>query len=296
MKISYNKIALPVLLVSLASAAHAAVVFDSFLTGGVAASGQYNTGALIGQNPTLSGFSGAWATPSSATVTVGASSLAFSNSSGSVNTAGGAVTVTTGRVMRDLGTVLNVQPTTPYTRYVSFLLQNSVSGDSAAYRAVEFFQAGSTNQGTRTFQLGLSNTDFGTLNYGFRLSNSDALRGNLGSANTGVNLFVVRFDFANGNDTVTVWMNPSNLGSEAGAGAGVSVSGALLTSNIGRVSLASFGGTASTMGLDELRIGDTWSEVVNFTAAPIPEPSSFAALAGCAAVGCAMLRRRRRAG
>jgi len=56
------------------------------------------------------------------------------------------------------------------------------------------------------------------------------------------------------------------------------------------VSLTALGfraGSAQTMEVDQIRIGDTWGSVV------IPEPSSYALLGGFLALGWVMVRRRR---
>ena len=81
----------------------------------------------------------------------------------------------------------------------------------------------------------------------------------IGAGSTAVNFYVVRIDFLGGNDTVTVYQNPTSL-TEPGvptltlAGAGdMSFNG---------ISFGSFN-NGRTVAHDEIRLGETWSDVVS---------------------------------
>ncbi len=111
---------------------------------------------------------------------------------------------------------------------------------------------------------------------------------------TGSTVFLVgSYEFVSGtsNDISRLWINPS-----AATFAAVAAPSATLTSTGGTdiASLNSFlirGASGSPGGtMDELRIGSTWASVT--PAAPIPEPSTYAALFGALVLGVALVRRR----
>lgn len=274
--------------------AQAQTIVDNFLTGGAP---NYDTAAIVGQNPTVTGFTGAWATPGSSTAAISATGLTYST----VASAGGSVLFpatlpaapNAGRVTRDLTTAINTNSDT--TVYMSFMMENSLANDTTQYRAFELNTVGG-GDATRTFRLGLGSldADFGTTNYGFRVNNNPlvaAERANLNISNTATNFFVVKFTLSSTalNDSVTVWANPTNLGSESLSGPGDSITGFTFSGNMERVQLASFN-VGGSMGFDEFRIGDSWQAVTT-----VPEPSTSALIAISLAALTILRRRRARA-
>lgn len=93
----------------------------------------------------------------------------------------------------------------------------------------------------------------------------------------------------------TVWVNPTNVSSVISLGTGASTGSASISAN---TTVAAFGGRSFGSGfsngyrIDEIRVG---TDLVDVVAAPIPEPSAFAALAGLGALGFVASRRRRQA-
>ena len=76
-----------------------------------------------------------------------------------------------------------------------------------------------------------------------------------------------------GNDLVSVWINPTNTGSEAAAGApdATFIDFSLSAStNIDRMVFANSSGFASEVSYDEMRFGTTWEDVIGV----VPEPGS----------------------
>ena len=165
-----------------------------------------------------------------------------------------------------------------------------------------------TQPGAATYTLGFStaNTNYGAtiwtqasgagyqIGFSNRSNSTVVYDSTVHSLNTTVFL-VGRYDFISGtgNDTSALWINPSS----ATFGAG-SAPSATLTSSGGTdmAAISQFllrGTTNSPIAIvDELRIGTTWASVT--PPAPIPEPSTYAALLGALALGLVALRRHRR--
>lgn len=259
----------------------ALIAGDSFLTGG---SPNYNTGDLNTQNPTVTGFTGAWT--GSTNIDVTATGLSYTG----LDTSGGAVFVTgsgggnNGRVSHVLSTSYTNSSTE--TVYISFLMQLG-SATSNQFRAFELFNGDHTvaADANRTLELGSGGSASpSSTTYGLRFKNDPDLadRINLGAADTAVNLFVLRFDLSATalSDTLTIYRNPT-LGLEP------MVPTATLTGldiQFDRVTLARFGDSGTTRW-DEIRVGSDFASVT------IPEPS--VSILGLAS-GLALLARRRR--
>jgi hypothetical protein len=90
-----------------------------------------------------------------------------------------------------------------------------------------------------------------------------------------------------GEDKFQYWINPGNLGGASPSTGSYASSVLALNdiSSIGNVELVTRGMPAV---FDELRYGDSYASVT-----PIPEPGTFALLAGALGLGWVMLRRRR---
>jgi PEP-CTERM motif len=80
------------------------------------------------------------------------------------------------------------------------------------------------------------------------------------------------------------WIGTNASGSRLGVGYSVNSNGI----NSFQLTLPNWSSAVNTIAVDNIVVSD-------LVAAPIPEPSSYAALVGAAALGCVALRRRRRA-
>ena len=255
----------------------------------------YTTGSLATQNPTIAGYTDAWAItngfgPISPVVESG--SLVYPNpnylgsSGGSVNTPADteAINATNaGRVGRLLEPRLVVTHTTTGTRYVSWLFRSgfeNAAPNPQVYQTLALFNGALGTDGNRKFEAGIAAgaADFNTTNFAFKLSNNTGMVGNLGVPSDGnVHLFVAKFELSDtaGGDSVTVWIDPA-LGSADPAG-GVTVTGADLLWD--RVALSDYASDSSHW--DEIRWGSSFNSV---TLNPNP-PANFAAWIGGFNVG-----------
>ena len=133
--------------------------------------------------------------------------------------------------------------------YVSFLWQ--VGGPSRPAAAVSLYRGG-TDSGDRVLRVFTSSTQ---PNFQVAVGSSAAGAQSLLPLDDDPHLFVVRIDFAAGEDTISVWQNPL-------AGAAEPAPQAQFSYEIAfdRLALSRFGGTGSVR-FDEFRMGSTWSSV-----------------------------------
>jgi hypothetical protein len=259
------------------------------------ASAAYTTGSLATQNPTIAGYTGAWAITNGfgpISPVVEASSLVYSNplylgsSGGSVNTPADTAAISAtnaGRVGRLLEPQLVVNSATTGTRYVSWLFRSGFENGAPqpqVYQTLAFFNGVLGTDANRKFEAGIAvgAADFNTTNYAFRLNNNTGMVGNLGVPSDGnVHLFVAKFQLSDqaASDSVTVWIDPA-LGSGDPAG-GVTVTGADLLWD--RIALSDYASDSSHW--DEIRWGSNFDSV---TLNPNP-PDNFAAWIGGFNVG-----------
>lgn len=250
--------------VAATSASAAVIAYDGF------SSANYTTGQLLGQNPTITGFTGAW-TNNAVVYEGGAASALTYNGIASNDTGGAFSNSVGGRTGRVFSTMLggNVVSGT-HTYYISLMIKNAVI-NVANYRAFEL----DSQFGNRNFQLG-SAADTGFTNWGMRVTtatstNIVANSGVAAVANSTV-FAVVKLTYSDvaAGDSVSLWIDPTNLGSESLSTNFVSLTGFDFLHNSARdMQLASFSG-AGTSYWDEIRIGTAWADVT-----PVPEPSAF---------------------
>jgi hypothetical protein len=254
-----KKTYLMILAVALCAASANAVIFayDGFVTGGAP---NYVGGdeLLAVQNPTVSGFSGAWSTPSNG-IRVSDTGLSY-----------GSLSVTGGSLFRDGSTKEGTRALTSQinsgTVYSSFLLQSSVVSNRSQVYYDSLFRVG-INGGNFSYRIG-----------------GDT---NISAATADVtNLFVVKFDFTTPSAvTADIYVNPTIGGTEPAA----TVSGIGLGAfNIDDIKLYHGSGGSGVTTFDEIRFGDSFAAVT-----PVPEPSIFALLGGVFALGFCLMRRRR---
>lgn len=257
---------------------------DHFLIGPTPAAGEYVSGQITGQSPTVFGYTGNWLNGNTLT-TATTSGLTYPG----LQSSGGAVLGMSGgsRAGRLLSSPFTAS--TNGTFYLSVLIDLS-NASGGNYKAFELHNGGFSDGTNRVLQIGQggTGTDFnGTTNFGLRLFSNDSFRIDLGTADTETNLFVVRFNLSstNNGDSITVYRNPA-LDAEPAIALGT-----LSNFNLAfdRTSVAAFQSTGDSLTVDEIRIGNNYSDVLP----AIPEPS--AVLGICAASILSMTVRRRAA-
>jgi hypothetical protein len=237
----------------------------------------YVAGTLHLQNPTVSGYAGAWTGIDGGTgrpeVTSG--SLTYPNPN-YLGSSGDKVSDTAldqdGRVYRVLEPRLVVGNSTAGTRYLSWLQQFDNDGN-AIYSTLALYNTDTAN-GNRNFDAGVSTNDFGgSTNFRFRAKNSYGVYGGdlaVAPAAGQVHLMVAKFVLSTdgGADSITMWIDPV-LGGAGDPAGGVTVTGFDLQYD--RLVLSDY--TSSTAAFDEVRWGSSFNSV---TLNPNP-PANFAA-------------------
>lgn len=235
----------------------------------------YATGELPLQNPSVTGYDGAWtdinfgaAEPEVMTGPLSYPDPLYLGSSGDhVGKAADAAGIgdpNSGRSYRKLAPALVVAGNTTGTRYLSWLYRNGNENAAAnAYThstlALYHNTGGAAPAGDaalRAFEAGISDSDFGSTNFGFRYNDSQV--GDLGvPVDSNVHLLVVKFDLsaADANDNITVWIDPA-LGSGEPAG-GTTLTGL----DVAFESLALSDYASNSMAWDEIRWGSTFNSV-----------------------------------
>lgn len=245
--------------------------------------------------------------------TVSSPSLITGNSSYDQNSSGGYVAVTTnGSNTTTSNTAAYLNPlsssaisslasdSNPGSVFVSALLQPSQVKSSSFNGSglLELYNSGNTSSGGAIIKMGnnasanpgaywgispFSGTA-GANSYGFGAGDTS----NTVAVTTGTTLLVMELTYtATGNDTINLWVNPTSTSSPQDATFTVSgglaqIQGIELVQNSGTDSTTNF-----TTDFDEIRIGNTFADVV-----PTPEPTTAATLGILGIAAC--LRRRRR--
>ena len=246
--------------------------YDPFAIGAAPENGEYTLGNLVGQDTSITSWAGPWAESFAApSVQVLNTGLSYSNGSGTVASTGGSVNLLGAPGSRD-SRVLTTGFTNAFvgTVYMSFMIQ--LDDTSTTYRAFELHQ-GTADDGNRKLQIGTG--EQGSPDFFVRLFNENnfGFYADLGTSNTDVNFFVAKFVFGdtNDSDSLTLWLNPEDLGSEAGSVADYTKNTFNLEFN--RTTFAAFSGSGGATW-DEVRLGDTFESVTT-----VPEPHTYALLA-----------------
>ncbi len=277
--------ALLALLLAALPARAALTVYEGF------ASTNYTAGQLSGQSPTVTGFvTNAWSGNTNISAGGASQALTYSNII-SDNTGGSYSTAVGGKTTRAMSTILGgngVSGTNTY--YISLMMQVSTVA-SNNYRAFEL----ESQFNNRNFQFGAA-ADTDSINWGMRVTTATTTYLTNVSAVTAVTnetVFAVlklRYSSAANDDAVDLWVNPSDLSSEAGSTNFVTISGFdFLHNSAKNIVFSSYSGTG-TASWDEMRVGSTWADVT-----PVPEPSTVAllGLTGIAAIAYRIRRNRR---
>jgi hypothetical protein len=220
-----------------------------------------------------SGWGNAWTEPSFGTgdpndlvpETIQTGSLTF----GSLITSGNHV-VTGGKFSYDIRLLGSPLGTSGTTRYASFLIRRDTLGPDPTNNGPDYGGLVFADENANSLFVGKPGG--GTVG-NYALENNGGT-GQVASSRPEVlgttALLVVRFDFATGNDTIRLYVNPTPGGTEP------SVADATKTN----LDLGSFEGVSISTGaanawsVDEIRIGNSFADVV----VPVPEPTSLAFL------------------
>jgi hypothetical protein len=207
----------------------------------------------------------------------------------------------------DASTSLNwtITPTSPINNitntelYYSFLINADDytlrSGDTASHGVTVSFRHGDSSNNIGVFFGGTS----GELGINYRVTGGNSIQMTGLSLQPGTNLVVlgVNAHSANPNATYSLWLNPdlsTNISDTAAIGAGdydLSTDFGVVTGN------SSFGfhgwslhqrlNGVQSVEIDELRLGTSFADV-----APVPEPSTYAAIFGAVFLALVIVRRR----
>ncbi|MEM8494024.1 MAG: hypothetical protein AAF663_01395 [Planctomycetota bacterium] len=263
--------------VGAATASAATLVYEPF------AASDYTVGnSLSGANPTVAGFGGAWVKDGGGDTTVETGSLTYLNLVTSGNKAS---SVSGGRMNRsldvsatgplgnyvadvDFGGTTGVQPAIATSAngnalYISMLVSWSGGDPTDAFFGVEFHNPiGGNSDSSQEFRFDAADGPDD-----FQVDSDGGNNNFLGDFDTDTHLLVFRIDFADGDDTLTWWWDPTSLG---GAEPAVATGSATFELEFDKIVLSRFAGDGSVTGLsDEFRIGTTYASVT-----PVPEPTA----------------------
>lgn len=261
-----------------AATAQSTIGNDPFLTGATPANGEYSVGSLTGQNPTVSGFSGAW---SGGGGNVSSSSLSYSNPNYAAPSGGSIVTAAANRFYRGMDATLSSDLSTSANGivYMSFLAKFAGGTGGWGYAALEL-GTGALDT-TKALAIGIDSGVSG--NFMYQLDNGAKVSlGTARDANT--HLFLVEFNLSSSasSDSVTMWVDPT-LGGVGDPSGGTTVSGF----NLFDINDLRIGSGAANNSFDEIRFGTTLSSVI-----AVPEPASLSLL-GIGALGILAFRRKK---
>jgi hypothetical protein len=246
---------------------------DSFLIGPSPTLGQYIENSLLGQNPILPGWTGAWADGfQGGALKATGTGLTYPN----LPSAGGAATIAaadSGRAGRLLETTYD--SSSDDTVYMSLLMQADVdSGGNFTYGGFELHNGGFGDGGQRFLQIVQGeNQGSGTPqvhDWQLTAGTNDSgkkVHVNLGTNDQLVNLFVLRLNLssASESDSVTLYQNPDLSSLVEPGTADASITGVDI--QFDRTSFARFGDNGPLF-FDELRIADTYADVVSSVFVP----------------------------
>lgn len=260
--------------------------YEPFEVGG----GQYTETNIQTQNPPNPGFTGAW-TGTSVIYTPSTTNMAYQSGKQALTTSGGSLGL-------DITSSFDRQvsrPMTPVTGsvfYVSMLMKVDVTGANDPSNDDMYTALLDSNDNRNGIQFGIIDGDLAIRgrSSGGTLDTKYTIATGYDEETTYLWVLKIEADVSGFQDRVTVYLNPLDLSSEGANAANISpLTGAFVTNfSIDEFLLRTRNFGPSSFMFDELRIGDTWSQVLPFEVIPAP-----AALpAGLALLGLAAARRR----
>ena len=283
-------VGLVVVLFFSASAWATEIISDSFLSGASPAAGEYSVGDLVPQNPTVGTFNSAWANGLTSTVPGAIDAVATGLFWPSHPVDGGAVSfgnptsiVTTESVVR--GDFANPEEPLGKSIYISGLMSfdagfNTATTSSAFTGLLNAEEGDPSVPLTIGLQWGFVGNGVGGVDAVIRARNTTGTVANYqvgAGISPGTHLFVARVDVeymypADSRDRVSVWLDPvaNVLEQDAGAPALVSDTGNWLTHTASPTNRvvdtlvfdATDVGAGSAVMFDEVRMGETWRDVL----------------------------------
>jgi hypothetical protein len=230
-----------------------------------------------------------------------------SSATGYLAGTGNKLTLDASSATQNTGRLLGTQVIDSGTTYFSMLL--SKSNDTIRTMNFAFFGGSSgTAAGTERFALGQVGATAGNSggNIALLMNNSNPaglIQSTTSPIAMGVgvsHLIVGRIDWnAAGFETVSIWVDPADVTTEAAAGAAYLSTNAFELTSINAI--RPFAGNSASVGggtvpgivanFDEVRLGSSW-ELVTSLPVPVPEPSS-ACLAGLLGLVATAIRRKK---
>jgi hypothetical protein len=273
-------------LVTMAPAAKASIIAeDQFPTG----AGGYTVGALGTQNPTTTGFTGAWTDMANTNSQVNSTSLSVSDPGYNISTVGGDIGSSgDSRVGRTFDSTALVAGTTG-TVYMSFLMQFTLPNTN--YEALEL--SGGTpgtydDNGTRNIQIGIGGDFGGNTTVGIRTNDGTTQQAAAfaGTADTSAHLYVLKFTLSGGTDSLTAWLDPNLTGAGDPTG-GITISSFVLRST-DMLGVGNFNNNSVGPQIDNFVMGTTLADVTG----AVPEPTTWSLL-GIGALALLVTARRK---
>lgn len=279
----------------------AAVGQNSGLNGGA---GWNSTGNFALANPTSSqwgdgsagGMGGAAGLNAGAAKTISANTLSFAGATGyPVSGQGNKLNLNSiAAGPNNIGRSLGGQNIDSGTTYFSVLMQRE--NDTIRTANLAFFGGGGVNvNGTERFAIGQIGATAGNTGGNIALLMNNSNPGGLVNSatpiamGTGITHLIIGKILwnAGGFETVSIWVDPTNVTSEAAAGAAYASTSAFELTSINAI--RPFAGNTATVGggsvpgvsanYDEFRMGGTWESVTTDPVPTVPEPTTLALVA-----------------
>jgi len=226
-----------------------------------------------------------------AAVDVVSGGLSYSNETFTI--AGGTKSVQSAATAAPLANTTFTSQTGEVWMSFTLLVKSSINGDRY------WFSLGSNSNINTGFNGTVGNTNTGDKKLGAEArTNSSAAPGTTNAFSDNQIILLVARVYSDGTAStpaafnhVDLWINPASTTLGAANSSGIQATSAVTSINSFALTALTNSGSGPTLQWDNLLIGTTQADVLNVYA--IPEPSTYAALGGVAALGLAILHRRR---